>query len=112
MKIYDGEIYTGMKLIYDGEPIEWVNRKGKVVEVMRKGKYVVSSVTDKYVFLKSDRKNASVEHKIYKNDIEHRIGVLEFPDLTTSIGLMFLHNNWYINDENLIKEAKKYNKPI
>lgn len=110
MKQYTEEIKPGLKIIYDGEPKEWINpRTRKVCERMNKGKYIVSRVGREFIYIKADRKNASTEHKFHINDI--KLWQPEFADMTTAIGFLFsFHHEWYINDEELIAKAKKYNK--
>ena len=110
MKVYGGEIKTGLRLLYNGEPIKWSNRSGKIVEILKRGKYVVSRVTRDFVYLKHDRAKATKEFQLHKEAFIE-IYELEFADLTTTIGLIFnTHKTWYINNEELIKSAKKYNK--
>ena len=112
MKDYNGELKVDMKLLYNGTPMQWCNRKtGKVNEVMNPGKYVISRFYRDYVLVKSDRKNATTEHYIPMDEIN--LKVLEFADLTCTmgfIGLNLRNPRWVINDEELIKKAKEYNK--
>lgn len=112
MKKYNGLLHSGLKLIYAGRPMEWVNPKtGKVNEVMKPGRYVISRIQLNLVYLKADRKNAAKEHAIYIGELKDRIYVPEWIDLTTPIAQVFtLNKSWYINDEELIKKAKAYNK--
>jgi len=114
MKDYNGELKVGMKLLYNGTPIEWCNRRtGKVNEVMNPGKYVISRFYRDYVLVKSDRKNATTEHYIPIDEIKGCIKELEFADLTCTMGFIGLNLRrpcWVINDEELIKKAKQYNK--
>lgn len=112
MKKYDGLLESGLKLIYAGHPIEWGNPKtGKITEVLKPGKYVISRVQLKFVYLKADRKNATKEYVLYADEIKDSIYVPEWIDLTTPIAQVFtLNKSWYINDEELIKKAKAYNK--
>ena len=111
MKDYNGELKVGMKLLYNGTPMRWASRTGKVCEVMNPGKYVISRLLGDCVLVKSDRKNATTEHYIRKDEIN--LKVLEFADLTCTmgfIGLNLRNPSWVINDEELIKKAKEYNK--
>lgn len=117
MKVYDGNLEVGMNIIYNGSPIEWCNpRTGKVNEVMNQGEYIISNITNKFICLKSNRKNATTEHKIYKDDIEGRIKVIEFSDMTCTMGLIAMNLNnptWVLADDNFKKSlanARKYNR--
>lgn len=111
MRDFCGDITVGLHLLYDGEPIEWCNRSGKVIEIMRRGYYIVTRVTNDYIYLKSDRKNAVVEHRIDRSDL-NKLKVIEFADLTTAagmIGVRFLGGNWFVCDKRLIAKARNYN---
>lgn len=113
MKKYEGELYSGLRLIFNGDTIKWYNRKGRVVESMKPGKYKIERLTKDYIYLLSDRSNASVKHQIPHREIENNIFCLEFADLTNVIGLAFnCRQRWYINDEELIRKAKAYNKKL
>lgn len=112
MRDFSEDITVGLHLLYDGEPIEWCSNNGKVVETMRRGPFIVSRVTSEFIYLKPDRKGAVTEHCFSKTDISN-VKVLEFGDLTTSVGVLgirLLGGRWYINDKELINKAKKYNK--
>ena len=117
MKVYNGELKKGMKILYNGEIIEWVNPKtGKVNEKMKKGEYIISKITSRIIYVVSSRKNAVTEHKIYRDEIEGKIKEIEFADITTTIGLVAININnpiWVLADDNfkkIIKDAKKYNR--
>lgn len=110
---FEGELEVGLNLIYDGEPIEWINPKtGRITDILNKGAYVITKLKDGYIFVRHDRKNATTIYKLDKNDI-NSIWCLEFDDLTTFLGFFqreFEHHNWWINDKELINKAKKHNK--
>ena len=113
MRDYNGELKVGMKLLYNGEPMRWASRTGKVCEVMNPGKYVISRFLGDYALVKSDRKNATTEHYIRKDEIKCALKELELADLTCTMGLIGLNlrkPRWVVNDEELIKKAKEYNK--
>ncbi len=115
MKKYTDKLYTGMRIIYDGHVIEWCNRKGKIVERFKPGKYVIGKLTDKYAWLKCDRKNATTEYRFNRSEIEENIYCLEFADITTTIGFInmrFFRHDWIVNDKELINKAKQYNKNL
>lgn len=114
MKNYEKPVEVGLKLIYEGHPINFCNRKGKIVQTLNPGKYIVTRVTNDYIYLMCDRKNATTSYVLYKDDVEGRINELEFADLTTTIGFIMRNlkggYGWCVNNEELIKSAKKYNK--
>lgn len=113
MKDYNGELKVGMKLLYNGEPMRWASRTGKVCEVMNPGKYIISGFRGDFALVKSDRKNATTEHYIRKDEIKRELKELELADLTCTMGFIGLNlrrPRWVINDEELIKNAKEYNK--
>lgn len=103
MKDYTEEIKPGLKVIYDGEPIEYSDGTK-----LNRGKYVVDHIKENRIYFKSDRKNATTKHYIYLSDFKPK--VLEWADLTTQLFWVFNHPKWVINDEELIAKAKKYNK--
>lgn len=117
MKTFNSELQVGMKLLYNGEPIRWVNPKtGKIDEVMNQGKYVISRIDSNYIRLKSARKNAKTEHIFRKSEIEGKIQVVEFKDLTCTMGFIAMNltrPKWILFDdkfEDTIDKAKKYNR--
>lgn len=84
MKKYEKDLEPGVSLLYNGSPICWCNKAGKCVEIFKKGYYKVTRVTEKNVYLKVDRKNASHEYVIPRSDIKV-IMELELHDLTNVI---------------------------
>lgn len=111
MQKYNGELKPGLKLIYDGSPIQWANRTGTIVDELKKGKYIITRTTGSSVFIKADRSNAKKEYILGRDELEGQIFEPEFSDLTTPIAVAFvLNKRWYINNEELIKKAKRYNK--
>lgn len=100
MRAYTEPIEVGLKIIYTGEPIRWCNPKtGTVNEVMNQGKYVVSRVTNRFIYVKSDRKNATTEHQLIREHIENSLQIIEKNDRNSTIGLLslrFLGKHWYV----------------
>ena len=115
MKKYEGALKVGLKLIYDGDKKSWCDpRTGKVNETMGKGRYVITCITNRFVYVTCDRKNAVTEHQIERKEVEGRIYAYEWADLTSytvfSLGQVFGHHDWYYNDTGLIEKARAYNK--
>lgn len=101
----DVEITVGLRVTYNGSTIEWSDGSK-----LKQGKYVVSRVGHNVVFLKSDRKNATTEYRIYKGDFNPK--QLGWEDVTDLLKVHFFTSRlvWVVTDEELIKKAKKYNK--
>lgn len=102
MKDFTGNI-EGLKVIYDGDPIEYSDGTK-----LKRGKYVVEFVRGGRVYLKCDRKNATTRYFVYESDF--KVKELEWADLTTQLFWVFNHPKWVVNNEELIKKAKAYNR--
>lgn len=101
----ENEIKIGLEVIYNGKGIEWSDGTK-----LKQGRYIVSNIRNNAICLKANRKNATTEYRIYKSDFKPI--ELNFDDITNYFSVVFnlRGKEWIVDNKELFKKAKKYNK--